>query len=267
VSRPRAIVPPGEDVIDIEHRRSREVFFEIHAGLPREAPGDEASTEKALDRLPPLPGGARILDLGCGPGPATTLLARRTGRHVVALDLHRPFLLEARERARRADADSRVGVVHARMERPPFAPSTFDLVWSEGALYSVGFTRGLGTARRLLKPGGHLAATEAVWLTANPDEAIRRWWETEYPDIATVDATLHRIREAGFVVVAHFTLPERAWWAYYRPLEARLAELRSKHAGDRLALGVLGEAETEVDMYRRYGRSYGYEMFVCQRPA
>lgn len=256
----------AEGVIDTGSARSRQVFFEIHSGLPREAPGDEASTERALDCLPPLGPGARILDLGCGPGSATPLLARRADGYVVALDLHRPFLREARVRARDAGVDSRVGVVHANMESPPFAPSTFELVWSEGALYSVGFARGLAIVRDLLRPGGHLAATEAVWLTANPGEEVRRFWEAEYPDLATVDATLGRIMEAGFVVVDHFTLPGSAWWAYYRPLEERLKELRRRHVGDDAALAVVEEAEGEVEMYRRHGSSYGYEMFVCQRP-
>jgi SAM-dependent methyltransferase len=256
----------AEGVINTGSARSRHVFFEIHSGLPREAPGEEASTERALDSLPPLGPGARVLDLGCGPGSATPLLARRADSYVAALDLHGPFLHEARVRARDAGVESRVGVVHANMGSPPFASSTFDLVWSEGALYSVGFARGLGIARDLLRPGGHLAATEAVWLTTEPEPEVRRFWETEYPDLATVDATLDRVREAGFVLVDHFTLPESSWWAYYGPLEERLRELRRRHAGDEVALAVVDEAQAEVEMYRRHGGSYGYEMFVCRRP-
>jgi SAM-dependent methyltransferase len=153
------------------------------------------------------------------------------------------------------------------MQTPPFAPSTFDLVWSEGALYSAGFGRGLEIARDLLRPGGYLAATEAVWLTARPAEEVRLWWQSEYPDLTTADGNLQRIRAAGFAILDHFTLPEEAWWSYYRPLEARLGELRSRHAGNPVALEVLDEAQVEVDMYRRHGHSYGYEMFLCRKPA
>jgi hypothetical protein len=152
------------------------------------------------------------------------------------------------------------------MESAPFAPGIFDLVWSEGALYSVGFQRGLEIAHELLKAGGHLAATEAVWLEAEPPEEVRTWWQAEYPAITTADANLALIDDAGFVTLDHFTLPAAAWWAYYEPLESRLEELRRRHSGDAVALHVLDEAQTEVDMYRRYGRSYGYEFFVCRRP-
>jgi SAM-dependent methyltransferase len=246
--------------------RYMEIFFEIHDGLPREAPGDEASARRALAAVRDLPPEPLILDLGCGPGSATTLLARDTGGRVIGLELHGPFLRDVRERARRAGVGTRVHAVHGNMESPPFAPATFDLVWSEGALYNVGFGRGLGIARDLLRPGGHLVASEAVWLVSDPSEEVRRWWHAEYPDIAPVDATLEVVASSGFAVLEHFTLPASAWWEYYEPLEARLAELRQRHAGDAAALEVLEEARVEVEMYRRFGSSYGYELFICRRP-
>jgi SAM-dependent methyltransferase len=215
--------------------------------------------------MPLLPEEPLILDLGCGPGSATTLVARETGGRVVGLDLHLPFLSELRRRAQVEELGSRVHAVHGTMESLPFAPATFDLVWSEGALYSMGFARGLEAAHVVLKPDGHLAVTEAVWLETAPPDEVRRWWESEYPDITSVDANLALIAEAGFVTLDHFTLPPRAWWEYYDPLEAKLETLRRRHAGDPVALGVLDEARVEADMYRRYGTSYGYEFFVCRR--
>ena len=215
--------------------------------------------------MPNLPLAPLVLDLGCGPGAATVLLAQETGGRVVGLDLHGAFPREARARARRAGLEARVLGVHGNMESAPFAPGTFDLAWSEGALYSVGFARGLEIAHELLKPGGHLAATEAVWLETEPPEEIRTWWQAEYSAITSVHANLELIAEAGFVTLDHFTLPAAAWWEYYEPLEARLQELRQRHAGDRAAFDVLDEAQVEVEMFRRFGRSYGYEFFVCRK--
>jgi SAM-dependent methyltransferase len=215
--------------------------------------------------MPSLPPAPLVLDLGCGPGAATVLLAQETGGRVAGLDLHGAFPREMRRRAHSAGLEARVLGIHGNMQSAPFTPETFDVVWSEGALYSVGFSRGLEISHDLLRSGGHLAATEAAWLEADPPEDIRHWWESEYPDITTVDASLELIAEAGFVTLDHFTLPAAAWWEYYEPIEARLQELRQRHAGDRVALDVLDEAQVEVDMYRRYGRSYGYEFFVCRK--
>lgn len=254
-----------EAVIDSNDPRSWEVFFEIHDGLPREAPGDEASARRALGLLRGLPREPLVLDLGCGPGAATSLLVRETGGRVLGLDLHAPFLRALQRRARHAGLGPQVHAVRADMGRPPFAPGSFDLVWSEGALYSVGFSRGLEIACGLLRPGGRLVATEVVWLVPEPPDEVRRWWQVEYPAIAPVEVTLAMVAAAGLEILGHFSLPATAWWEYYGPLEARLAELRRRHAGDALALAVLEEAQVEVEMYRRFGSSYGYQLFACRR--
>jgi SAM-dependent methyltransferase len=216
--------------------------------------------------MPDLAPEPLVLDLACGPGAAVPLLARATGGRVVGLDLHAPFLREMRERAHREGLGPRAVGVNARMEALPFAPGSFDLVWCEGGLYNVGFRRGLEICRDVLKPNGHLAATEAVWVVSEPDEEVRRWWEGEYPDITSIEGCVRTIEDTGLDLLGHFTLPERAWWEYYRPVEARLAEVRARHSDDPIALEVIAEQEVEIDMYRRHGRCYGYEFFVCRKP-
>lgn len=56
-----------------------DVFWAAHEGLPREAPGSPATTELLLRLAGPLPGAPRIVDIGCGTGPATPALAAATG--------------------------------------------------------------------------------------------------------------------------------------------------------------------------------------------
>jgi SAM-dependent methyltransferase len=215
--------------------------------------------------VPGLPSDPLVLDLACGPGAATLLLAAETGGRVAALDLHRPFLHEVATRARREGVGSRVFPIHANMESLPFQAERFDLVWSEGALYNVGFSRGLDVCREILKPGTCLAATEVVWLEDEPPTEARAWWETEYPGIAGIGRNIRIIEESGLDLLGHFTLPENAWWDYYRPIEDRLAVLREKHYRHRSALDVIDDAQIEIDMFRRHRGSYGYEFFVCQK--
>jgi SAM-dependent methyltransferase len=247
---------------------SAEILFEVFEALPRGGPGDAETTRRALALVGTLPEGARVLDLGCGPGPAATLeLARLIpGAHVVGLDLHEVFAREVQRRASDTGTGDRVFGVRADMAAPPFAPESFDLVWSEGALYQVGFAHGVELCRELLRGGGRLVCSEAVWLREDPPAELRRFWEREYPAISSVDVTLSRVRAAGLSIVGHFTLPASAWWTdLYTPMESRIATLRARHAGDATAEGALGEMQAEVDMYRRHGDSYGYEMIVARR--
>ncbi|MGE0454565.1 MAG: class I SAM-dependent methyltransferase [Vicinamibacteria bacterium] len=245
------------------------VLFEVFEALPRAAPGDAGSAERALALVQELPRRARVLDLGCGPGPAATLwLARRLSHsRVVAVDLHAPFVANARGRARAEGLADRVFAVRAAIETLPFAIASLDLVWAEGALYNAGdFARGVRLCREMLRPGGFLVCSEAVWLTADPAEGPRNFWQREYPAISSIEATVERVRSAGLRVVGHFTLPRQAWWTdFYAPMEARLAELRERHSGDAAALHELGQLAAEAELHRRHGDSYGYEMIVARR--
>jgi SAM-dependent methyltransferase len=239
------------------------IFFEIHSENPREGPGDYFATRRAWQAAGALQSG-RILDFGCGPGMPTRALARLTRAHITAADMHRPFLLDQRRLAKTARLDEYIAPLQASMDAPPFALQTFDLIWSEGAIFIVGLEEGLRLWRRWLKPGGYAAITDASWLKPDPPEELVTFWQA-YPGMTTVEANLESALRAGYRVLDHFTLPESAWWEYYKPLQARISMLRVKYAGDAAMLEMLDGEEYEVDMYRRYSAWYGYEFFILQR--
>ena len=105
--------------------------------------------------------------------------------------------------------------------------------------------------------------SELSWLGAERPEEAAHYWAENYPDMQDVAGNLARARAAGYRVVAHETLPERAWWDdYYDPLAARTARLREKYADDAEALAHLDTGEREWEMYRRYAAHYGYVFYV-----
>ena len=55
---------------------SRAKLYYLHQGLPRQGPGTDASTRDAIHRLGIIRSNPRILDIGCGPGRASVLLAQ-----------------------------------------------------------------------------------------------------------------------------------------------------------------------------------------------
>ena len=242
------------------------IFWEIFSGLPQQGPGSNPATREALSAVEPLPAGVRILDVGCGTGRQTLALARGTQGHVTAVDIHGPFLEELCRQADAAGFGARITTRQASMTELDFPDESFDLIWSEGAAYIMGFREALMAWRRLLRPGGFLAVTEVSWLVEDLPEELRAYWAANYPAITSIEGNVQKIAEAGYYVRKRFVLPESAWWeGYYVPLEARVRALRQKYSGDSEAEAELDETEKEIDFYRRYSHAYGYVFYVMQK--
>ncbi|MCA9100694.1 MAG: methyltransferase domain-containing protein, partial [Planctomycetales bacterium] len=206
----------------------------------------------------------RILDVGCGPGMQTIELLRLCGGTVVALDLLPEMLARVQAAAEAAGVADSLSVIEQDMAALDFPPGSFDVVWCEGAIYLLGFEAGLRKLRPLVKPGGYVAVSEAVWLKPDaPDEAVEFW--REYPEIDTVEAKLAVIERVGYELVDHFVFPPSAWTEhYYDPMERRIAEKAPVWQGNIEAEAVLDAARHEIDVFRRYGDCYGYAFFVIR---
>jgi len=242
-----------------------DLFFEVHKDLPREGPGSNESTRQALDLLAGLPPFPLILDVGCGPGMQTLELARITGGKIIAVDTHQPFLDNLNLYARQAGLEGRIITHNQSMFALDFAEAKFDAIWSEGAIYIIGFEAGLRAWRRFLKPGGYAAVSELTWLHPDPPLEIRAYWEQEYPAIGDLKQNLVRVQAAGYRSLGHFVLPPSDWMdAYYTPLGARLEMLRQKYSQDPAALAQLAEHQREIDLFRQYHKWYSYVFYIMQ---
>ena len=162
-----------------------EIFWEIHSKLPREGPGDDASTRKAFSMLTDLPNAPCILDVGCGPGMQTLELARVTDGSITALDTHQPFLDELATRAKKAGVRERIPTVRGSMFAMPFLSESFDLIWSEGAIYFMGLHKALTQWKPLLRARGYIVGTEPCWLKKDIPDELRAFWRA-YPRMTTV---------------------------------------------------------------------------------
>jgi len=244
------------------------LFWEIHSGLPREGPGDKASTQRAYRMATELPPAPSILDIGCGPGKQTLDLAEISAGQITAVDTHAPFLQEL---ARRAEAvghsvgqGARIFPLQASMVDLPFEAPSFDLIWCEGAMYFLGFETALKQWKRLLKPGGYLAVTEPCWLNSERPPFLKDFW-AEYPAMTDIPSRLAQIIAQGYRDLGHFVLPDSAWWQdYYTPMLARIQQLRQKYANEPKLLTLLDEAEQEPLLHKQSAGAYGYVFFVMQ---
>jgi SAM-dependent methyltransferase len=238
------------------------LMFSFYEGVVRKGPGSEASTLKALSMLNGLPPKPRIVDFGCGAGAASLVLARATQGNVTAVDIYQPFLQQLDARVTREGLTERIRTVQADMADPPFSDGSFDLVWSEGAIYIVGFEQGLKRWRRLLRAGGFIAVTEVGWLCEAPPREAVDFWTTEYPAMTSIEGNLTKVRSAGFEPVGHFILPSGDWENYYGPVQHRLAVFRSENSDNAEAQAFADSLQREIDVWKKYGDSYGYVFYL-----
>jgi ubiquinone/menaquinone biosynthesis C-methylase UbiE len=240
---------------------------QLHTDNLREGPGDAGSTRRAFSLLTDLPPDPNILDIGCGPGMQTVEVAQLIGNgRITALDLKSAFLEELSRRAKSADLDDKVVTVQGSMFDLPYPPDSFDAIWCEGAIFIIGFEKGLNEWAAALKPRGYLAATHLSWLKTNIPDEPKRYWAKAYPAITSVEQNLEIANRAGYEQLGHFTLPQSAWWTdYYTPMERKIAKLKGKYADDPVAMSILERSHQESDLYRKYASCYGYVFYVMRK--
>ena len=250
----------------MDDARMIELLVELHHGLARLGPGDDEETLRALALCAPRSERPAILDIGAGTGAQSLCLARASGGRVVAVDRYAAFVAELADRARDAGLAQCIAPCVADMACLPFAAGSFDIVWSEGAAYQLGFDVALEQWRSLLRPGGWLVVTELAWFgAARPPEAVAFWAE-QYPALRDDAANLAAARRFGWHVAGQFHLPATAWAAYHAPLRARLPAFRARHPGEAEADAVADATEIEIALAARHAAAVGYSCYVLQRP-
>jgi len=199
---------------------------------------------KAFRMLPHLDK-PRILDVGCGTGIPTMELARLTAGQIVGLDIDQASLDEFDQKIKLSGLSARVRTLKCSMSQIDFPDESFDIIWAEGSIFLIGFERGLREWRRILKINGFLVV---------------------HDEIETLGKSLERLSEFGYVLWGQLELPEDAWWAeYYKPLEKRIDELRTKYRDNPDALKLLDREQRDVDRFKKNPELHRSAFVIMQK--
>ncbi len=188
-------------------------FLEALWGEGYLSPGGPEEVDRVLAGISLM--GRTVLDVGCGSGGVTLHLVERHGAaHATGFDVELPVIVAARTRAWERGLSQRVDFVQGPPGRLPFRDESFDVVFSKDAMLHVPDKEALfADLWRVLKPGGHLAASD--WMIGHdgePSEDMKAYVAAEGLSFAMASPARCRaaMEKAGFVDVV--TVDRNPWY-------------------------------------------------------
>ena len=248
------------------HEFDFNLICEYFLNTERQGPGSPEVTLKALGFIDNLTDQSLIADLGCGTGGQTLVLAQHAPGHITGLDFFPGFIDRFNSNARGLNLQDRVKGIVGSMDNLPFGEGELDLIWSEGAIYNIGFERGLNEWRKYLKTGGYIAVSESAWFTEERPAEIHDFWMEAYPQIDTIPNQVALIQKAGYLPVASFILPETCWTEhYFAPLVKAREKFLAKYPGNKTAEELVAMSHHEEELYHKYKEFYGYVFYIAKK--
>lgn len=244
-----------------------ELMMHLHRNNKRQGPGSEEATNLAItlakiDKEKVY----KIADIGCGTGAQTMSLAKVLKGDIIAVDLFEEFLEKLKERCRNEKITAHIKTLSTSMDNLPFEKEEFDIIWSEGAVYNIGFKNGINYWKDFLKHGGILAVSELSWTTSNRPKELEDFWNGEYAEMDTIAGKIGILEEAGYKVLGHFILPDDCWLEnYYNPLLDSHNAFMEKFGNNETVEIIVERDIQEVDFYVKYKDYYSYGFYVAQK--
>lgn len=164
-------------------------------------------TRQAFAVLPPLDK-PRILDIGCGEGIPTLELARLSNGEITGIDIDEKALEELSREADKSGLAERVKALNCSVTDMKFPEESFDIIWSEGSIFTIGFKEGLREWKWLLRRGGFM-------IVHDEEGNLRKKLKT--------------VKDSGLQLLEYIVLDRDTWWReYYHPLQQLISETLSQ---------------------------------------
>jgi len=192
-------------------------------------------TRTAFKMLPHIENPS-ILDIGCGTGIQSIELAKLSDGHITAIDIDVPALVLLQRRIKEQGLSHRFSIMKVSMLDLHSLGKTYDIIWAEGSIYTVGFEKGIRDWKQLLTKEGFLVVH---------DENDR------------IEAKVQIINKYGYKIIGKFEVPHEEWEErYYKPL---VSILMNKKLPDSEVI----KFRQEIDSFKRNKR--GSVFFILQK--
>jgi len=244
-----------------------QLLIDLHKNAFRQGPGGDAETEMAIDismidKSTPL----KIIDIGCGTGASTLILAKLLNAQITAVDFIQDFLKILECRAAKMGLSEKISTQCCSMDELPFRDEEFDVIWSEGAIYNIGFEKGVKEWNRFLKVGGILIVSEITWITDSRPLELQRHWENEYPETDVASSKVNVLEKNGYSPIGYFVLPEHCWLEnYYRPMQNSFDDFLNWHEYSDEARLIVETEKNEIMLYEKYKTYYSYGVYIARK--
>ena len=243
-----------------------DLFWKIHSNNRREGPGSEKTTKLALDITRPfLKKDPKVLDIACGTGAASTVLAKELDTKILCMESHQPFLDQLKEKAKNEGLEDKIITKNGKFEDLKDMKERFDLIWCEGAIYIPGVEKGLSLFKNVLSENGIIAFSDAVFLKDVVSQECRDFWSEGYPTMTTISDNITKIEQAGLRIIGCFAEPPSAWEEYYIDIQDKIDRFRIEFKDNKEAQDYLDEEEYEINIFKKYKDEYSYCFFICRK--
>lgn len=244
-----------------------ELIIDLHKNSERQGPGSNKDTLKALEFMDlPADRKLKIADIGCGSGGQTITLAQNLNGQITAVDLYPEFLDELIEKSQKFGLTNKITTLEKSMDDLPFKNEELDIIWSEGAVYNMGFESGIKKWKDYLKVGGYLAVSEITWITTSRPKEIEEFWTNEYPEVDSASNKIRILESNGYSLVGYFYLTQDSWIEnYYNPMEVRFENFLKRNGNSELAKKVVKDYKAEIDLYMKFMDYYSYGFYIAKK--
>lgn len=184
----------------------------------------------------------KILDVGCGTGVPTILLAELSGGEIDAFDIDERALAILDEKIKKKNLWDKIGTHILDMEKLPeglFDDKSFDIIWCEGALYTIKFKDALRDWKRYIKNRGYLVI---------------------HDDLGDYMDKISKIESGGYELWGFFKFLEDVWWSkYYSPIEKLIQEGSLEDSED------LIRTKNEIEMFKKNPKRFRSGYFIMRK--